>query len=204
MEELRNVASVPGDSGHMCINMEWGAFGDDGSLSMLGTCFDASVDQASINPGKQRYGLGPGRGGLGWGERLMGSSVAWACTHLPSNRFEKMISGMYLGEIVRHILLHLTSLGVLFRGQKTQCLQTRDIFKTKFLSEIERYLRGKAVCFWGGGEYDGCLWFPYSGGGNRRNLERKSEGVNSLFCSFLAPVTAWPCVRSEPSWRTWG
>ncbi|XP_032740554.1 hexokinase-3 isoform X3 [Rattus rattus] len=105
MEELRNVASVPGDSGHMCINMEWGAFGDDGSLSMLGTCFDASVDQASINPGKQR--------------------------------FEKMISGMYLGEIVRHILLHLTSLGVLFRGQKTQCLQTRDIFKTKFLSEIE-------------------------------------------------------------------
>uniref|UniRef100_A0A8C6RKI1 Hexokinase-3 n=2 Tax=Nannospalax galili TaxID=1026970 RepID=A0A8C6RKI1_NANGA len=105
MEELRNVASVAGDSGYMCINMEWGAFGDDGSLSMLSTCFDASVDQASINPGKQR--------------------------------FEKMISGMYLGEIVRHILLHLTSLGVLFQGQQTQCLQTRDIFKTKFLSEIE-------------------------------------------------------------------
>ncbi|XP_069901377.1 hexokinase-3 isoform X1 [Globicephala melas] len=105
MEELRNVASVAGDSGHMCINMEWGAFGDDGSLSMLSTRFDASVDQASINPGKQR--------------------------------FEKMISGMYLGEIVRHTLLHLTSLGVLFRGQQTQRLQTRDIFKTKFLSEIE-------------------------------------------------------------------
>ena len=49
-----------------------------------------------------------------------------------------MISGMYLGEIVRHTLLHLTSLGVLFRGQQTQGLQTRDIFKTKFLSEIER------------------------------------------------------------------
>lgn len=48
------MASVAGDSGHMCINMEWGAFGDDGSLSMLSTRFDASVDQASINPGKQR------------------------------------------------------------------------------------------------------------------------------------------------------
>ncbi|XP_027958507.1 hexokinase-3 isoform X2 [Eumetopias jubatus] len=105
MEELQNVAAVPGDSGHMCINMEWGAFGDDGSLDLLRTCFDANVDQASINPGKQS--------------------------------FEKMISGMYLGEIVRHILLHLTSLGVLFRGQPTQRLQTRDIFKTKFLSEIE-------------------------------------------------------------------
>ncbi|EHB11358.1 Hexokinase-3 [Heterocephalus glaber] len=105
MEELQNVAGVAGDSGHMCINMEWGAFGDDGSLGMLSTCFDVRVDQASINPGKQR--------------------------------FEKMISGMYLGEIVRHILLHLTSLGVLFQGQQTQRLQTRDIFKTKFLSEIE-------------------------------------------------------------------
>ncbi|KAM4819609.1 hexokinase-3 [Thomomys bottae] len=105
MEELRNVASVPGDQGRMCVNMEWGAFGDDGSLGSLGTSFDVKVDQASINPGKQR--------------------------------FEKMISGMYLGEIVRHILLHLTSLGVLFRGQETQRLQTRDIFKTKFLSEIE-------------------------------------------------------------------
>lgn len=105
MEELRNVAAVAGDSGHMCINMEWGAFGDDGSLDALSTSFDASVDQASINPGKQR--------------------------------FEKMISGMYLGEIVRHILLHLTQLGVLFRGQQTQSLQARDIFKTKFLSEIE-------------------------------------------------------------------
>ncbi|CAK6446000.1 unnamed protein product [Pipistrellus nathusii] len=105
MEELRNVAGVAGDLGRMCVNMEWGAFGDDGSLDTLSTCFDARVDQASINPGKQR--------------------------------FEKMISGMYLGEIVRHILLHLTSLGVLFRGQQTPSLQTRDIFKTKFLSEIE-------------------------------------------------------------------
>lgn len=58
MEELHNVAGVAGDSGHMCINMEWGAFGDDGSLGVLSTCFDASVDLASINPGKQRCGLG--------------------------------------------------------------------------------------------------------------------------------------------------
>lgn len=56
MEELQNVASVDGNSGHMCINMEWGAFGDNGSLGMFLTGFDDSVDQASINPGKQRYG----------------------------------------------------------------------------------------------------------------------------------------------------
>lgn len=105
MAEFQNVAGAAGDSGHMCINMEWGAFGDDGSLDALSTSFDANVDQASINPSKQR--------------------------------FEKMISGMYLGEIVRHVLLHLTKLGVLFRGQESQRLQVQDIFKTQFLSEIE-------------------------------------------------------------------
>lgn len=52
------MAGVDGDLGHMCINMEWGAFGEDGSLDTLSTCFDARVDQASINPGKQRCGLG--------------------------------------------------------------------------------------------------------------------------------------------------
>ncbi|XP_007474181.1 hexokinase-3 [Monodelphis domestica] len=105
MEELCNVSSVPGDQGRMCINMEWGAFGDDGLLKELCTPFDINVDKSTINPGKQR--------------------------------FEKLISGMYLGEIVRQVLLQLTHLGVLFGGEVSQRLQTKDIFKTKFLSEIE-------------------------------------------------------------------
>lgn len=59
----------------------------------------------------------------------------------------------------------------------------------------------------------GCCWFPplwttledevgetlrdgcVCGGGGK---------ANSLSCSFLAPVIAWPCVRSEPSWKIWG
>uniref|UniRef100_A0A3Q2HQY3 Phosphotransferase n=1 Tax=Equus caballus TaxID=9796 RepID=A0A3Q2HQY3_HORSE len=81
-----------------------------------------------------RGGARPGKGGWWWLVLVRSPAL---CRHTLSRRFEKMISGMYLGEIVRHILLHLTSLGVLFRGQQTQCLQTRDIFKTKFLSEIE-------------------------------------------------------------------
>ena len=83
------------------------------------------------------------------------------CVYVLPYRFEKMISGMYLGEIVRHILLHLTSLGALFRGQMTQSLQTRDIFKTKFLSEIERCLHCKAVCHWGMLDV-ACSWGSHS------------------------------------------
>ncbi|NXV11347.1 HXK3 protein, partial [Cepphus grylle] len=105
MEEMQNVGTVEGEQGRMCINMEWGAFGDNGCLDHIFTDFDRLVDEKTINAGKQR--------------------------------FEKLISGMYLGEIVRYILLALVEKQVLFCGKPCPRLQTRDIFKTKFLSTIE-------------------------------------------------------------------
>ncbi|KAJ8013704.1 hypothetical protein DPEC_G00032550 [Dallia pectoralis] len=105
MEEMRNIETVDGDEGRMCVNMEWGAFGDNGCLDDIRTEYDRIVDDFSLNPGKQRY--------------------------------EKMCSGMYLGEIVRNILIDLTKRGFLFRGQISEALKTRSIFETKFLSQIE-------------------------------------------------------------------
>ncbi|KAL2299266.1 hypothetical protein Nmel_013916 [Mimus melanotis] len=111
MEEMRNVGTVEGDQGRMCINMEWGAFGDNGCLDHLFTHFDKVVDETTINPGKQR--------------------------------FEKLISGMYLGEIVRQILMVMVEKQLLFQGRPCPKLQTKNIFKTKFLSTIE--LNGLAL-----------------------------------------------------------
>ncbi|KAJ8415429.1 hypothetical protein AAFF_G00424090 [Aldrovandia affinis] len=54
MEEMRNVETVEGEEGRMCINMEWGAFGDLGELDDFCTEFDRAVDEQSTNPGKQR------------------------------------------------------------------------------------------------------------------------------------------------------
>lgn len=54
---------------------------------------------------------------------------------LPS--FEKMISGMYLGEIVRLLLVALTQTSLLFQGNLSEALLTPGSFKTKFISEIE-------------------------------------------------------------------
>lgn len=105
MEEMSNVELVDGDEGRMCVNMEWGAFGDHGELDDVSTEFDRGVDEQSAYPGKQRY--------------------------------EKMISGMYLGEVVRNVLLDFTSKGLLFRGKLSERLKTRGIFETKFLSQIE-------------------------------------------------------------------
>lgn len=44
---------------------------------------------------------------------------------------------MYLGEIVRQILVAMTQKDLLFQGKPCPKLQTKDIFKTKFLSTIE-------------------------------------------------------------------
>ncbi|KAI8827045.1 uncharacterized protein EV422DRAFT_23458 [Fimicolochytrium jonesii] len=52
--------------------------------------------------------------------------------------FEKMISGMYLGEIVRYILIDLISTGELFKGVSSKPLQTPYLFETAYMSRIER------------------------------------------------------------------
>lgn len=55
MEEMQNIELVEGDHGRMCVNMEWGAFGDKGELDDFCTEFDRVVDNSSNNPGKQRW-----------------------------------------------------------------------------------------------------------------------------------------------------
>jgi hypothetical protein len=57
MEEMKNIEMVEGDQGQMCINMEWGAFGDNGCLDDIRTEYDRLVDEFSLNAGKQRYCL---------------------------------------------------------------------------------------------------------------------------------------------------
>ncbi|XP_015022803.2 hexokinase type 2 [Drosophila mojavensis] len=51
--------------------------------------------------------------------------------------FEKCISGKYMGELVRHILVELMDKGVLFKDATSQILREREKFDTRFLSEIE-------------------------------------------------------------------
>lgn len=82
MEEMCNVELVEGEEGWMCVNMEWGVFGDNGCLDDFCMEFDVVVDEFLFNFGKQR--------------------------------FEKMISGMYLGEIVCNIFIDFIKCGLFF------------------------------------------------------------------------------------------
>ncbi|XP_028257557.1 putative hexokinase HKDC1 isoform X2 [Parambassis ranga] len=110
MEELRHVDLVEGDEGRMCVNTEWGAFGDDGALNDYITQFDRDVDAASVNPGKQI--------------------------------FEKMVSGMYLGELVRLVVLKMAKRGLLFDGSVSNALRTKGRITTADVAAMEQYKNG--------------------------------------------------------------
>uniref|UniRef100_I3KK27 hexokinase n=1 Tax=Oreochromis niloticus TaxID=8128 RepID=I3KK27_ORENI len=110
MEELRHIDLVEGDEGRMCVNTEWGAFGDDGRLEDIRTEFDREIDRGSLNPGCQL--------------------------------FEKMVSGMYMGELVRLILVKMAREGLLFEGRITPELLTKGKIETKHVSAIEKSKEG--------------------------------------------------------------
>ncbi|XP_062855474.1 hexokinase-4 isoform X2 [Trichomycterus rosablanca] len=105
MEEMHMVELVEGEEGRMCVNTEWGAFGDNGELEDFRLEYDRVVDESSLNPGHQLY--------------------------------EKLISGKYMGELVRLVLMKLVNEDLLFNGEASETLKTRGSFETRFVSQIE-------------------------------------------------------------------
>jgi len=57
--------------------------------------------------------------------------------------FEKMISGMYMGEIARRVIVQCVEAGYLFNGRLSEELLTPDRFYTKYVSEIENDVEGE-------------------------------------------------------------
>ena len=54
MEKKSNIELIESNDGNMVINMEWGAFGDDGALDQFRNEYDDHVDEHSLNRGKQK------------------------------------------------------------------------------------------------------------------------------------------------------
>ncbi|KAG7278280.1 hypothetical protein CRUP_036357, partial [Coryphaenoides rupestris] len=51
--------------------------------------------------------------------------------------YEKLISGKYMGELVRLVLIKLVNEGLLFNGEASEPLKTRGGFETRFVSQVE-------------------------------------------------------------------
>jgi len=106
--EQDGSTTVPQLNGHtkMCINTEWGGFGENGSLDDIRTDCDNMVDVNSINPGQMLY--------------------------------EKMIGGMYMGEVCRYLVLGLVRSGALLSGNVTEELERQGSFPSAFITQIEQ------------------------------------------------------------------
>jgi len=107
MEKQSNITKlddITNPDGRMCINMDWGTFGDDGCLDKYLTQYDNEVDKGSINVGKQRY--------------------------------EKMMAGMYLGELVRYILLDLCRKGIVFTKDALPILERPNALESTMVSQV--------------------------------------------------------------------
>jgi len=59
--------------------------------------------------------------------------------------YEKLISGMYMGEIARRVIVQCISHGFLFSGPLSNELNTPHRFYTKYVSEIEKYYHLSAL-----------------------------------------------------------
>lgn len=67
--------------------------------------------------------------------------VSWWTPVIPlasHSRFEKMISSLYLGELVRLILLKMTKEGLLFNGKVSTALLTKDKIEMKHVCAMEK------------------------------------------------------------------
>eukprot|EP00092_Neocalanus_flemingeri_P027397 GFUD01029713.1.p1 GENE.GFUD01029713.1~~GFUD01029713.1.p1 ORF type:complete len:527 (+),score=123.28 GFUD01029713.1:254-1834(+) len=51
--------------------------------------------------------------------------------------YEKLISGMYLGELTRQVIIEAAEKQILFKGQNVDFLNQKEIFQTRHISEIE-------------------------------------------------------------------
>lgn len=108
-EKKENIGKLDDFGGDgMLINIEWGAFGDDGlDVGLPRTKFDERLLQESHDPTKQT--------------------------------FEKMISGMYLGEIFR------LALGTLVQEHvRPYEIETKDIANINY-TEMSKYLKQEAL-----------------------------------------------------------
>lgn len=109
---LKHFNDKYSDDDYIVVNVEWGAFGDNGRMNFIKTTYDIELDKHSTNSG--------------------------------TFTFEKYISGRYLGELVRLIMIKMIDVGLLMSNvswekfRKTGLMEPWS-FTTDYISKIEMY-----------------------------------------------------------------
>lgn len=113
MEKIENVQLWDGDNG-------------EPRQVIINTEWGAFGDHGTLDFVRTRYDREIDQASLNPGKQL----------------FEKMISGMYMGELVRRVVVHLAEQNLMFGGKLSEKMKTIYLFKTKYISQIESDPRG--------------------------------------------------------------
>jgi hexokinase len=128
MEHVKDVPKIKdlGIDGDldMAINCEWGAFDSFEHEHLPRTKYDIIIDESSNKPAEQAFEV-----------RSSVSSSSWRDV---SNLSQKLISGRYLGEIMRLVICELIDDGILFLGQNTYKVEVPNALDTALVSLMER------------------------------------------------------------------
>lgn len=111
----------------LVVTFKQGAFDSFQHEHLPRTRYDQIVDEASNKPGEQAFEV-----------RSYSHLNITLCLVLKGKKKQKLISGRYLGEILRLVICELIDEGVLFLGQNTYKLEKPYCFDTAFLSLMER------------------------------------------------------------------
>ena len=125
MENLKAIPKLEGkfgSEGQMAINCEWGAFDSFKHEHLPRTKYDIIVDESSNKPKEQAFEV-----------CVLGYSYVFRELMLE----KKLISGRYLGEILRLVIIELIDEGVIFLGQNTYKIEIPYSLDTASLSLME-------------------------------------------------------------------
>ena len=130
LEEVKDIHTIDQEAyksqKHMVINTEWGAFGENGKYIIIVLHYEHCSHILCTVSGELDFVR------TKWDMAVDEFSVN------PGNHiFEKMISGMYMGELIRQVLLDLMKDDLIFFNCNRERLLERGSFYTRFASEIE-------------------------------------------------------------------
>lgn len=144
MEDVADIPKMKGlnidPKAQMAINCEWVRTFDNLPLSVNRSRYRVLLIRLSMNiclapnttPSWTKLQTSQANKRLKWV-----AGMTYIDVRLSFN-FQKLISGRYLGEILRLVICELIDEGILFLGQNTYKLESPYVFETAFLSLMER------------------------------------------------------------------
>lgn len=131
MEKIEKVELVDDKSKpFMVVNTEWGNFGVDGALNDVMTDVDRDMDKITLRPGTQTCVL---HSPPVFFQRILAQLIENF-----AYSFEKMVSSLYICELIRVSMIKCAEQNYLFHGEVPERIKTKGALTAESVYIIEK------------------------------------------------------------------